>query len=143
MNKHYLLILLTILLVSATGCAKKSNKIKIPRDAAKMTVDFSWEGIKPCTHESPEIRVTNIPDKTIIFRIQLKNITIPDWNQGGGSVKHDGSGLIPAGALQIGYNGPCPPPGKRQKYEFWVMAVNTENEIIGFGKTRHPYPPKK
>ena len=141
MYKHHFPILLAILIVLAAGCAKTSKQIKIPRDAAKMDVEFSWEGIQPCTHESPEIRVTNIPDKTIIFRVQLKNITIPVWNQGGGSVKHDG--LIPAGALQIGYNGPCPPPGKRQKYEFSVMAINAENEIIGFGKVRHPFPPKK
>ena len=51
--------------------------------------------------------------------------------------------MIPAKALDIGYNGPCPPPGQRQKYEIWVMAVDAEKTIIGFGKARQFFPPKK
>ena len=137
-----LIILISLILLPA-GCAKTSNKFTIPKDAAQMEVDFSWESVKPCTHESPEIRVSAIPEGTHILRVMLKNISIPAWNQGGGMVTHDGSGIIPAGVLRIGYNGPCPPPGKRQKFEFWVMAVNNEGRIIGFGKTREPFPPKK
>jgi hypothetical protein len=139
-NPLFILISLTVL---AAGCAKPSNQITIPKDAAQMEVDFSGEAVKPCTHESPEIRVSAIPEGTKDLRVKLKNISVPAWNQGGGMVTHDGSGVIPAGALGVGYNGPCPPPGQRYKFEWWVMAVDAQGRIIGFGKTREPYPPKK
>jgi phosphatidylethanolamine-binding protein (PEBP) family uncharacterized protein len=144
MKKWYPVVIFTAALILAVACAKNQNqiKIKIPKDAAKMDVDFSWEGIPACSHESPEIRVSNVPAGTDELRVRLKNIDVPAWNQGGGKVKHDGSGIIPAGALKLGYSGPCP-PNVRQKYEFSVMAVNAEGVIIGFGKVRKSFPPKK
>lgn len=141
MKKVSLLVALVALIVLATGCAKNQNQIKIPTDAAKMDVAFSWEGIQTCAHESPEIRVSNIPDGTAELQVKLKNVNVPEWNQGGGNVKNDGSGIIPAGSLNLGYNGPCP-AGGRNTYEFTVMAVDAEGVIIGFGKARQPFPPK-
>jgi phosphatidylethanolamine-binding protein (PEBP) family uncharacterized protein len=141
MNRLSPIVLLTTLLILAAGCAMNQNKMKIPKDAVKMKVDFSWKGIKACTHESPEIRVSDIPDGTDELRVKLKDITAPAWNHGGGRIKHDGSGVISADALNIGYNGPCP-SGGRHKYEFSVMAVNAEGIIIGFGKARQSFPPK-
>jgi hypothetical protein len=108
-----------------------------------MTVTFSWQGIQACTHASPRIRVSGIPDGTRTLEVKLTNINVPAWNQGGGRVANDGSGIIPAGALNIGYNGPCPPPGERYKYEFSVMALDDHGVIIGFGKARQAFPPKK
>ena len=137
------MLLLAVVLMLAAGCAKNQNQnqVKIPKDAAKMTVEFSWEGIQACTHESPEIQVSDIPDGTTELLVTLKDVSVPEWNHGSGRVKHDGSGVIPAGALNIGYNGPCPPEG-RHKYEFSVMAVNAEGIIIGVGKARQSFPPK-
>lgn len=146
MKKISLLFMLALVLLLFFSCAKKQNRedrITIPKNAAKMEVDFSWEGIEPCTHDSPEIRVSGIPEGTQRLLVKLKNISDPAWNQGGGDIEYDGSGLIPAKALDIGYNGPCPPPDQRQKYEIWVMAVDAEKAIIGFGKARRPYPLKK
>ena len=142
MKKWVPILILAAVLSFTVGCAQNHNQIKIPKDAAKMAVDFSWEGIQACSHESPEIRVSNVPEGTEELRVKLNDITLPQWNQGGGKVKHDGSGIIPAGALKIGYNGPCPPSGRHQ-YEFSVMAVNAEGAIIGFGKVRQPFPPGK
>lgn len=146
MKKISSLFILALVVLLFFGCAKKQNhedRITIPKNAAKMKVVFSWAGIEPCTPDSPEIRVSGIPDGTQRFLVRLKNVSDPAWNQGGGDIEHDGSGLIPARALDIGYNGPCPPPGQRQKYEIWVMAMDAEKTIIGFGKTRQSYPPKK
>jgi len=146
MKKISYLLMLTLVLLLFWGCAKKQNRedrITIPKDAAKMAVDFSWEGIEPCTHDSPEIRVSGIPAGTRRLLVKVKNISDPAWNQGGGDIEYDGSGVIPAKALDIGYNGPCPPLGQRQKYEIWVMAVDAEKTIIGFGKAMKPYPLKK
>jgi hypothetical protein len=142
MKKWYPVVIFTAILILTAGCAKNPNRIKIPKDAAKMDVDFSWAGIQACSHESPEIRVSNVPEGAEELRVKLQDISLPAWNQGGGTVKHDGSGIIPAGALKVGYNGPCPPSG-RHKYEFSVMAVNADGVIIGFGKARQSFPPKK
>lgn len=143
MKKWCPLLVLSIVLFLIAGCAGNPNRIEVPKGAAKMDLDFSWEGIQPCTHESPEIRVSGIPQGTLELQVKLANIAVPEWNQGGGKVANDGSGIIAAGALDIGYNGPCPPPGKRYKYEFSVMALDAQGAIIGFGKSRRTFPPKK
>jgi phosphatidylethanolamine-binding protein (PEBP) family uncharacterized protein len=140
MKKQYLLVLLAVVLIVAAGCA--ATGLQIPKDAAELSVDFSWEGITACSHESPEIRVSDIPDGTTELHVRLTDVDMPAWNHGGGNVVHDGSGIVPAGALKIGYNGPCPPSG-RHKYEFSVMAVDAEGVIVGFGKARQSFPPKK
>ena len=142
MKKITPLAILTAAIILIAGCANNPDKIKIPRDAAEMTVEFSWEGIAACTHDSPELRVSAVPDATADLRVRLKDISLPEWNHGGGQVKHDGSGVIPAGALKLGYNGPCQPSG-RHKYEFSVMAVDADGVIVGFGKARQSFPPKK
>jgi phosphatidylethanolamine-binding protein (PEBP) family uncharacterized protein len=142
MKKWYLGVIFTALLILTAACAKNPNAIKIPKDAIKMDVDFSWEGIPVCSHESPEIRVSNVPEDTVVLRVKLKDISMPVWNHGGGNIRYNGSGIIPTGALDIGYNGPCPPNG-RHKYEFSVMAVDAEDVVIGFGKAVQPFPPKK
>ena len=142
MKKITPLAILIAAIVLIAGCANSPDQIKIPRDAAEMTVEFSWEGIAACTHESPELRVSPVPDGTADLRVRLKDISLPEWNHGGGKVKHDGSGVIPAGALKLGYNGPCPPSG-RHKYEFSVMAVDADGVIVGFGKARHSFPPQE
>lgn len=141
MEKITPLAILTAAIILIAGCANNPDKIKIPKDAAEMTVEFSWEGIAACTHDSPELRVSAVPDATTDLRVRLKDISLPEWNHGGGQVKHDGSGVIPAGALKLGYNGPCQPSG-RHKYEFSVMAVNADGVIVGFGKARQSFPPK-
>ena len=142
MNKWSAVFSLIFLVGIVSGCAGNPKKIKVPKNAAEMEVTFSWDGIKACTHDSPEIQVTNIPEGTVDLRVKLQNLNMPKWNQGGGIVDHDGSGLIPAGFLDIGYNGPCPVRG-RNKYEFSVMAEDADGVIIGFGKTMRPFPPKK
>jgi len=143
MKTWYSIAILTVLLILPAGCVSNPDQIKIPKDAAEMTVEFSWEGIDACTHDSPEIRVTPIPEGTAELQVRLKDISMPAWNHGGGKVEHDGSGVIPAGALTLGYNGPCPPPDQRHKYEFSVMAVDADGAIIGFGKARQSFPPRQ
>jgi hypothetical protein len=140
MNKWRLPFFFFFLVTFLSACAGNPKKIEIPKDAEKMDVSFSWEGIKACSHDSPELHVTNIPENTIELRVHLKNLNVPKWNHGGGIVDHDGSGLIPAGFLDIGYNGPCPESG-RNKYEFSVMAVDTQGKIVGFGKAMRRFPP--
>ena len=136
-------LMLPTLFILVTACAGTSTEsIEIPKDAVPLTVEFTWQGVEACTHDSPPIRVQGIPPGAVALQVRLRNLTVPEWNQGGGQVEVDGSGVIPAHALDIGYNGPCPPVGERHKYEFWVMAVDGDNTVIGFGKAMQPFPPK-
>lgn len=143
MKKEHSIFAFAIMAMLIMGCAKDPNRIVIPRQAVDMKVAFSWDGIDPCTHVSPEIQVTQIPDGTAQLQVRLRDVNQPEYNHGGGSVANDGSGIIPAGALTVGYNGPCPPFGSRHQYEFSVMAKNADGVIIGFGKSRQPFPPKR
>jgi hypothetical protein len=141
MNRWCLFLFFFFFVNLLCGCAGNPKKIEIPKDAAKMEVAFSWEGIKPCSHDSPEILVYNVPEGTLELRAYLKNLNVPKRNHGGGIVDHDGSGLIPAGFLDIGYNGPCPDGGSN-KFEFSVLAVDAKGTIIGYGKAMRRFPPK-
>jgi phosphatidylethanolamine-binding protein (PEBP) family uncharacterized protein len=143
MKKCYPILILASAILLTAACAKNQNPIVIPKNAAKMTVTFSWQGIQACTHASPRIQVSGIPEGTRTLEVKLTNINVPAWNQGGGKIANDGSGNIPAGALNIGYNGPCPPPGEHYKYEFSVMALDDHDAIIGFGKAQQVFPPKE
>ena len=140
--KNWRTVLCVLFFLSISiGCAGNPNKVDIPKDAAKMAVSFSWQGIAPCTHDSPEIEVSNIPGGTKWFKIRLTNLSIPEENHGGGKIENDGSGRIPPMALDIGYNGPCPTEG-RNTYEFFVLALDEQETIIGFGSAKQPFPPK-
>jgi phosphatidylethanolamine-binding protein (PEBP) family uncharacterized protein len=136
------ILIVTTAIALTVACTQNPSQIVIPKNAAKLKVTFSWQGIKACTHDSPRIRVSGIPQGTRTLEVKLTNIDVPAWNQGGGRVANDGSGIIPAGALKIGYNGPCPPPGEQYQYEFSVMALDEHGAIIGFGKARQVFPPK-
>jgi hypothetical protein len=131
MKRSFPILILAAVIIMTAACTRNPNQIVIPKNAAKMKVTFSWHGIQACTHHSPPIQVSGIPKGTRTLEVKLTNINVPAWNQGGGSVANDGSGIIPAGALKIGY-----------KYEFSVMALDDHGVIIGFGKARQAFPPK-
>lgn len=144
MTRWTFALVLLLLVTFPLGCGKKTvrEKIDIPKGAAVMQIDFSWDGIEACEHHSPEIKVAGIPAGTVKFKVRLEDVNRPAWNHGGGEAANDGSGIIPAGALTVGYNGPCPPPEKRHKYEFLVLAVDDADQTIGFGKARQLFPPR-
>jgi phosphatidylethanolamine-binding protein (PEBP) family uncharacterized protein len=133
------IFLLATILAGLAGCVTPGGTV--PDNAAELGVTFSWEGTKACSHRSPEIRVANVPAGTVELEVRLKDLDVPNWNHGGGTVVHDGSGIIPSGALKSGFNGPCP-PGDRHRYEFSVKAVDAAGQVVGFGKAMRPFPPK-
>ena len=139
MKPYRLPAVLVLFLFTAVGCVTPGGPAT--EDAAELKVGFSWKATKACSRRSPEIRVDNVPDGTVDLKVRLKDIDVPNWNHGGGMVAHDGTGIVPAGALKAGYNGPCPPSG-RHRYEFSVKALNADGAIIGFGKAMQRFPPK-
>ncbi|QTA81672.1 Phosphatidylethanolamine-binding domain-containing protein [Desulfonema limicola] len=133
MKKFKLLtVFLTFLIF---GCATA----QIDPNAVELVINFSWEGTNNCSNKSPEIKISNIPKGTKTFKIKLKDLDVPTWNHGGGIVNNDGSGIIKAGALRRGYNGPCPPDGSHI-YQFDVKAINEQGIIIGMGKASKSFP---
>ena len=97
MNKHVLLLVAGAALL-LLGCATA----QVSPDAVELSVDFAWQASDRCSSQSPAIRVKNIPAATKTLQIKLKDRDVPNWNHGGGTVAYDGSGVIPAGALQDG-----------------------------------------
>ena len=139
MQVNRLLFLLCLSIFSIAGCLPSGGLV--PEDAAELIVTFSWEGTNACSRQSPEIRVANLPPDAAELKVRLKDLDVPNWNHGGGTLDHDGSGIIPAGALTSGYNGPCP-PGGRHRYEFSVKALDADGSIVGFGKAMRSFPPQ-
>lgn len=127
--------ILALIVVAVTGCAG----IKVSPDTVLLDVSFSWKDTKRCTNISPEIVIANYPAETKSFKIKLKDRDAPNWNHGGGEYVNDGSGVVPAGALKSGYNGPCPPSGSH-RYVFYVNAINEDGMTIGTGKSLIRFP---
>ena len=124
-----------VLVFFLMGCAAGT----VAPDAVELGVDFSWEGVKRCSKISPKIRVAGVPAGTVTLKVKLKDLDVPRWNHGGGSIAYDGSGIIPAGALKSAYNGPCPPSGSH-RYQFSVKALDNEGVVIGMGKAMRTFP---
>jgi len=134
MNKQWLL-----LVAGAALLLLGSASAQIIPDAVELSVDFAWQASDRCSSQSPAIRVQNIPAATKTLQVKLKDRDVPNWNHGGGTVAYDGSGLIPAGALKNGYNGPCPPSGSH-RYQFMVKAIDAAGVIVGTGQQTRNFP---
>ena len=134
-NNVYLKSLLTIGLISVfyIGCAKEAENL------VTLDVNVSWNEIEKCSNESPEIKITNLPEDTSLITVSLNDINVPSWNHGGGTIKNDRTGLIKKGALKSGYNGPCPPFGSH-KYVYEVKAINSSEIIVGKGNDSSMFP---
>ena len=133
--KRRLMLLMVGSVLLLSGCATT----QVSPDAVELTVDFAWQPSDRCASRSPEIRVANIPATTKTLYVKLRDRDVPNWNHGGGTVPYDGSGVIPAGALQNGYNGPCPPSGSH-RYEFRVHAIDAAGVVVGIGKQTRNFP---
>jgi phosphatidylethanolamine-binding protein (PEBP) family uncharacterized protein len=107
--------------------------------AEDLTVTFKFSGSDKCSRKSPEIKVGNVPAGTVAFKVRLRDHDAPSWRHGGGTVPADPSGVIPAGALTDGYNGPCPPSGSHE-YEFQVKALNADEDTIAEGSATQRFP---
>ncbi|MCK5541489.1 MAG: hypothetical protein KAI40_02270 [Desulfobacterales bacterium] len=112
---------------------------KVSPNAVDLKVSFKWTKASKCSNKSPKIYVSNISKGTKSLKVKLNDFDAPNWNHGGGTVPYKGSGVIKAGALKNGYNGPCPPSG-RHSYQFTVHAIDKEGIIIGIGKALKKFP---
>jgi hypothetical protein len=88
-------VLLGSLLFMA-GCAAANRAANFQT----LTVSFEWRGnAGSLSSPSPEIHVGDVPAGTAFLQVRMKDLDHPH-NHGGGTVAHDGSGVIPVGALE-------------------------------------------
>lgn len=107
--------------------------------AGDLAVSFKFDASSKCSRVSPEIKVGNVPEGTVAFKVKLKDRNKPTWSHGGGTVANDGSGVIAKGALKDGYNGPCPPSGSHT-YVFTVKAVDANDDVLAEGEASARFP---
>ena len=130
MNRFYLaVIILPISMLSACMATK------LAPNAAKLGVNYEWTSATRCSGESPEIRLTGIPEGTKKLRVDVVDTTV-SYDHGGGTVSYDGVNVIPAGKLSS-FRGPCPPSGVHQ-YSMTVDAIDASGVIIARGEKTQP-----
>jgi hypothetical protein len=131
---------IAILVVSGLFLVGACQTAKVAPDAAKLGVDFSWQGTTACSGKSPAFTVSNVPAGTKRLEFNMVDKNVPTYEHGGGSVDFTGSGSIPAGAFT--YVGPCPPSGSHD-YEWTVNAYDSAGAtIIGVGQATAAFPPR-
>ena len=116
--------------------------------AQTLNVDFKWMLKHQCSKSSPELKVENIPKSTVEMRIQMIDLDMRTFNHGGGNLKNEAgfpsTFTIAEGALQS-YTGPCPPNFSSfgHDYEFFVVAVDKQNNEVGKGSKKKTFSAKE
>jgi phosphatidylethanolamine-binding protein (PEBP) family uncharacterized protein len=116
--------------------------------AQTLNVDFKWMLKHQCSKSSPELKVENIPKGTVEMRIQMIDLDMRTFNHGGGNLKNEAgfpaTFTISEGALQS-YTGPCPPNFSSfgHDYEFFVVAVDKQNNEVGKGSKKKTFSAKE
>lgn len=111
---------------------------------AEMTLGFQWGDIPSCTTgrpntvANPEFVLGGVPQGTNRIVFKLKDLDVPNYNHGGGTLKvqMSGSGRIPSGVFK--YKSPCPPSG-RHTYE-WTATAKKGNQTLATAKAARQYP---
>jgi len=124
-------IVFIILLIVASGCEKVSP------DAVTLTVDFSWEGMKPCDWGNPEIWVRGVPENTRFLILNMYDHAY-SHDHGTVSMPYTGSGVIAKDRFKE-IQCPCPvyTPGR---YEITIKAVDEKEVVIGLGSKERRFP---
>ncbi len=113
-----------------------------PALAADFTISFTWGDIPRCTSghpgrvPSPRFVVSGLPEGTDTIVFRLKDLDAPNYNHGGGKVRIDRDGVIPAGAFT--YKSPCPPGGVH-RYE-WRATAKHGTKTLARARARRNYP---
>jgi phosphatidylethanolamine-binding protein (PEBP) family uncharacterized protein len=100
--------------------------------ADPLGVALTFTARNKCQGESPEIRLTQVPQGTVAYQVQMIDEDVPSfrhWNQ---TLRVTGP-VIPAGAGTGNYYGPCPPSGKHT-YRVTVTAVDAAGHSLAHGE---------
>lgn len=114
--------------------------------AAAFSFSFDWSGLKSCTSgrpntvKNPAFRVRGLPKGTQSVVFRMKDLNVPRYNHGGGTVAMTKSGTVKSGAFR--YKSPCP-PGGRHTYQWTATAksgARGSGKTLGVAKASRKYP---
>ena len=127
-------ILLVAFCISSFGCSDVSP------NAVDLEVDFSWEGMVPCSWGIPDIDIKGVPENTKYILVSMYDHAY-FYDHGEVQVVYNGSNIIPKGSLKEIYC-PCPPdaPGR---YKITVKAIDEKENVIGVGSKERYFPEEK
>ncbi|MEG2173721.1 MAG: MbtF [Desulfovibrionaceae bacterium] len=117
-------VLIAVLLA---GCASRQDD--------GMGAELQLRAMHRCSRVSPEIDLVNVPSGTTRFDVKLEDVNDLRKFHGGGSWAHDGSNIIPEGALTRHYMGACPPMGQVGTYQYVISAIAADGQILEVKKT--------
>ncbi len=153
-------IVLAVIVASAAARSQTRQSPAAPMRFKLTSSAFASGGAIPREYtcdgpdQSPELRWNESPAGTMTFALVMNDPDAPvgDWvhwvvwnmpsDEGGMTKGFSRTAELPNGTRQghndfrkIGYNGPCPPPGKAHRYFFRVYAVDTKLDLPA-GATR-------
>ena len=124
-------------------CLATALTLCIAGPAAAFSISFGWGNLKKCTSgnpnrvSNPAFKLSGVPDGTAKIRFKMKDLNVPRYNHGGGTVKYSGGSTIASGAFS--YKSPCPPDGAHN-YEWTATALDSKGKKLGEAKARKRYP---
>lgn len=131
--KHPFLFLLIVIILSLSGCQND----KVSPIAVQLSVDYTWQGLKPCGWGNPEIHVNGVPEKTKSLKISMYDHA---YSHDHGTVKmpYAGETIISMDRFKK-IQGPCPvyTPGL---YEITIKALDDSETVIGTGSKERLFP---
>jgi len=114
-----------------------------PAQADGFSIGFDWSDLERCTSGhpnvvgSPAFDLRGTPAGTVSIRLTLKDLDVPAYDHGGGTVRYGGEGSVPAGAFR--YRSPCPPDG-RHTYEWRADALDASGRVLATATASRQYP---
>ncbi len=129
-----ILIVLVVSMIGLVGCSSKN--IEMSPNKSNFSIDFKWSKRNMCNSTiSPKIILNNLPSETVRLQWSLKDLQVPQYNHGSGSIK--AMAIIQEGTLK-GYRGPCPPSTSAlgHFYRFTIKAINVNGKTIGIAKKK-------
>ena len=106
-------------------------------NAVDLEVDFSWEGMMPCTWGIPEIGIKGVPESTKYLEVSMYDHAYL-YDHGEVRVAYNGSDIITRDSLKKIY---CPcPAGVPGRYKITVKAIDDNEIVIGVGSKERYFP---
>lgn len=111
--------------------------------AAAFDISFQWGDIPLCNTgrpgrvPNPVFTLKSVPKGTATIRFDMKDLAVPRYPHGGGTVSYAGRNTIAPGAFK--YASPCPPGGKHT-YEWTAVARDKAGKTLATAKARRKYP---
>jgi hypothetical protein len=122
-------------------CLANPSCSDVSPNAVDLTIDFSWQGVTPCSWGNPEINIEGLPDNTKALVFGMYDHAY-FYDHGEATIAYDGSGTIKRGASEEIY-APCPPPDTPGRYKITVKALDGNDKVIGIGSKERYFPEEK